>query len=312
MPSPLISVIIPIYNVEQYLRRCLDSIVNQTYTNLEIILVDDGSPDKSPQICDEYASRDNRIIVIHKENGGLSDARNAGLDICKGEFISFVDSDDWVSQDYINELYSSIKNSHADIAIVNHTHVTDNFKINTESNQNYTIKLFSKQQALFKLIAKQHQPFVVSWGKLYRKELFNNIRFPVGKYHEDEFTSHFLINRASKIAYSSKILYFYYQRPNSITNQNHLTDIIEAFENRLNFTITNNLNNLIPFAASNLCWKYLNLCFQKYLNKEDYKPILNKAKINQKFMAIQKMTDIFLFIFLRNPKFYFLIKKHTC
>ena len=312
MPSPLISVIIPIYNVEQYLRRCLDSIVNQSYTNLEIILVDDGSPDSSPQICDKYASKDNRIIVIHKENGGLSDARNAGLDICKGEYISFVDSDDWVSQDYINELYSSIKNSHADIAIVNHTHVTDNFKINTESNQNYTIKLFSKQQALFKLIAKQHQPFVVSWGKLYRKELFNNIRFPIGKYHEDEFTSHLLINRASKIAYSSKILYFYFQRPNSITNQNHTTDIIEAFENRLNFTVTNNFNFLIPFAASNLCWKYLNLCFQNYINKEDYKQILNKAKENQKLMAIRKLSDIFLFIFLWNPKLYFFIKKHTC
>jgi len=310
MPSPLISVIIPIYNVEQYLRRCLDSIVNQTYTNLEIILVDDGSPDKCPQICDEYASGDNRIIVIHKENGGLSDARNAGLDICKGEFISFVDSDDWVSLEYINELYSTIKETLADIAIINHKHVTTPSSKEIQKRQH--IKFFSKQQALFELIAKQHQPFVVSWGKLYRKNLFNNIRFPVGKYHEDEFTSHLLISKASKITYSSKILYFYYQRPNSITKQKHLTDAIAAFKNRLDFTINNKLNNLIPFAASNLCWMYLNLCFQKYIKKENYEKILSIAKKYQKLMAFRKFTDIFLFIFLRNPKFYFLIKKHTC
>lgn len=310
MPSPLISVIIPIYNVEQYLRRCLDSIVNQTYTNLEIILVDDGSPDKCPQICDEYASRDNRIIVIHKENGGLSDARNAGLDICKGEFISFVDSDDWASLEYINELYSTIKETLADIAIINHKHVTTPSSIEIQKRRH--IKFFSKQQALFELIAKQYQPFVVSWGKLYRKNLFNNIRFPVGKYHEDEFTSHLLISKASKITYSSKILYFYYQRSNSITKQNHITDIIEAFENRLNFTISNNLNHLVPFAASNLCWKYLNLCFQKHTSKEGFKHILKKTKKIRKLMAIRKLNDIFLFIFLWYPKLYFFIKKHEC
>lgn len=310
MQRPLISIIVPIYKVESYLRRCLDSIVNQTYTNLEIILVDDGSPDKCFQICDEYANRDNRIIVIHKENGGLSDARNAGLDICKGEYISFVDSDDWVSLEYVNELYSSIKETCADIAIVNHKH-TITYPAE-EYQEKRCIKLFSKQQALFELIAKQHQPFVVSWGKLYRKELFNDIRFPVGKYHEDEFTSHLLISRASKIACSSKILYFYYQRLDSITNQNHIADIIEAFENRLNFTIANNLKNLTPFAASNLCWKYLNLCFQKHTSKEGYKYILKKTKEIRKLMTIRKLSDIFLFIFLWNPKLYFFIKKHEC
>ena len=108
MKQPLVSVIVPIYKVEPYLRRCLDSIVKQTYTNLEIILVDDGSPDGCPQICDEYAARDKRIIVIHKKNGGLSDARNAGLDICKGEYISFVDSDDWTNENYIANLLDII------------------------------------------------------------------------------------------------------------------------------------------------------------------------------------------------------------
>ena len=120
MSQPLVSIIVPIYKVEPYLRRCLDSIVNQSYTNLEIILVDDGSPDNCPQICDEYASKDNRIKVIHKKNGGLSDARNAGLDICKGEYISFVDSDDWVDEKYIETLLDLAIKENVDIAIGEH------------------------------------------------------------------------------------------------------------------------------------------------------------------------------------------------
>ena len=114
--KPLVSIIVPIYKVEPYLRRCLDSIVNQTYTNLEIILVDDGSPDGCPQICDEYAAKDNRRVVIHKENGGLSDARNAGLDSCKGEYVSFVDSDDWVDEKYIEILLNLATKENADVA----------------------------------------------------------------------------------------------------------------------------------------------------------------------------------------------------
>ena len=310
MQTTLVSIIVPIYKVEQYLRRCLDSIINQTYTNLEIILVDDGSPDNCPQICDEYAAKDKRIVVIHKENGGLSDARNVGLDISKGEYISFVDSDDWVSLDYINELYSSLIKVHADIAIINHKHVTD-ILIN-ENERKHPLKIFLKQQALFKLIVKQYQPFVTSWGKLYRKELFKNIRFPVGKCHEDEFTSHLLINAASKVVYLNRILYFYYQRPNSITKGSHILDLIEAFENRLKFTIDNNLQNFIPYAASNLCWKYLNLCYEKHLNKGDYKQILIKARENQSLMRIRKMTDFALFIFLQHPKLYFFIKNRKC
>jgi glycosyltransferase involved in cell wall biosynthesis len=277
---------------------------------LEIILVDDGSPDGCPQICDEYAAKDERIVVIHKENGGLSDARNAGLDICKGEYISFVDSDDWVDEKYINELYSSIKKTNADIAIVNHLHVTNTSIIKTRKE--HSLKLFSKQQALFKLIVKQHLPFVVSWGKLYQKETFNTIRFPIEKYHEDEFTSHLLFNTATNIVYSNKPLYFYYQRQNSITKTSHITDAIDAFENRLSFIINNRFTNLIPFAAANLCWKYLNICYEKHMNKEDYQQILNKAKEIQKLIIIRKITDIFLFIFLWKPNFYFLFKNFTC
>lgn len=310
MQKPLISIIVPVYKVEMYLRRCLDSIIGQSYSNIEIILVDDGSPDGCPQICDDYAVKDNRIKVIHKKNGGLSDARNAGLNICTGEYISFIDSDDWVSPEFINELYSSIKETHADIAIVNHEHVTSfPARLIQEKRR---IKIFSRHQALFELIAKQRQPFVVSWGKLYRKELFNAIRFPTGKCHEDEFTSHLLINKVSRIVYSDRTLYFYYQRPDSITRENHILDAIDAFENRLNFTIENNLKDLISFAAINLCWKYLNFAYEKYLKKEDYKHILTKAKKIKSLMHLRRATDMALFIFLQHPKFYFYIKNRKC
>ena len=308
--SPLISVIIPVFNVEEYLQRCLDSIVSQTYGNFEAILIDDGSPDNCPQICDYYKEQDCRFQVIHQPNQGLSAARNHGLDVAKGEYVTFIDSDDWVSVDYLSELHSLIKNTQADIAIASHQ-LTTTFPAKGKKTK-AAIKSYTRQEALFELIAKQNQPFVISCGKLYRKKLFNNIRFPIGKYHEDEYTSHHLINEASKISYSNKVLYFYYQRPDSITKQSHRSDAIDAFENRLNFVIANNFNDLTPFAASNLCWQYLNLCYEKHLNCEDYSNTLHKVEEIKHLMRLRKIIDLFLFIFLKHPKLYFFIKKHKC
>ena len=310
MLNPLISVIVPVYKVEQYLRRCIDSIIAQTYDNFEIIIIDDGSPDNCPQICDSYKEKHPRTIVIHQKNQGLSAARNKGIDTAHGDYITFIDSDDWISTEYLSELYSSIKETSSDIAIVNHKQVTD-FPIKTPENK-CAIKQFSRQEALFELIAKQNQPFVISCGKLYRKELFNDIRFPTGKCHEDEFTSHLLINKASKIVYSNRTLYFYYQRTDSITQGNHILDVIEAFESRLKFTISHNIKDLIPYAASNLCWKYLNYCYKKYLNKEEYKQILDKTKEYRSLMRFRKATDFVLFLFLQHPKLYFFIKNRKC
>ena len=308
--NPLISVIVPVYKVENYLNRCLDSIVVQKYDNFEAILIDDGSPDNCPQICDRYKERDSRFRVVHQDNQGLSAARNKGLDLARGTYITFIDSDDWVSANYLSCLYTSIKDTHADIAIVNHKLVTD-FPVK-EVKKKLPLKVFSREQALFELIAKQKQPFVISCGKLYKKELFNNVRFPIGKCHEDEFTSHLLISKASKVAYSNRTMYFYYQRADSITKQNHVSDIIDAFENRLLFTINNNLKYLTSFAAANLCWKYLNYCYEKYLNNEDFEQPLTKAREIRSLMSLQRPTDFFLFIFLWNPKLYFFVKKRKC
>src|SRR5574344_122915 len=150
--NDLVSIIVPVYKVEPYLKRCLDIILNQTYKNIEIILVDDGSPDKCPQICDEYAKKDNRIIVIHQENGGLSAARNTGLDIAKGEYISFVDSDDWVHLQYIEVLLTSALKENADIIIGNHIRVNNSLIQHEDKYLN--IKSYRSLDALNILIYK--------------------------------------------------------------------------------------------------------------------------------------------------------------
>ena len=140
MEEELISVILPIYNVEKYLEKCLKSVINQTYKNLEIILVDDGSKDNSPQICDEYAVKDKRIVVIHKSNGGLSDARNAGIEIAKGKYIALIDSDDYVEKDYVQFLYQLIKENNAEMSICSHTVLyTNRTRIEKETGEHLVL-----------------------------------------------------------------------------------------------------------------------------------------------------------------------------
>lgn len=273
MQNPLVSIIVPIYKVEPYLRCCLDSIVNQTYTNLEIILVDDGSPDGCPQICDEYAAKDNRIIVIHKKNGGLSDARNAGLDICKGEYISFVDSDDWTDENYIANLLDIITKNKADIAIAENIR-TDG--CSEPSKGNISINVYTPQNALKYLFSQNNIAFTVSWGKLYKKSLFTSLRFPLGKYHEDEFTTYILFYNSKKIAYTSEILYYYYQRADSIVSTRHPWDVLEFLEQRYLFFKEKKENDLLPYLLPPLCWQFL--CAYWYQSKRNKKISSNYLK----------------------------------
>ncbi len=258
MNAPLISIIIPIYKVEQYLRRCLDSIINQTYTNLDIVLVDDGSPDKSPQICDDYAAKDNRITVIHKKNGGLSDARNAGLDICKGKFISFVDSDDWVDVNYVKTLFDLLTETNTDIAIGNFLKTNGTKKVPTRPIQHRTL---TPTEAIICCTQRNTPAFAISCSKLYKKELFNNLRFPVGKYHEDEFTTYLLFYKSTSIAYTSQILYYYYSRETSIMATQHPYDALEAFEQRYLFFKETKEKKILPHLLPPLCWHYLYCSF---------------------------------------------------
>ncbi len=185
--EPLISVIIPIYNVEKYLKKCIDSVISQTYKNLEIILVDDGSPDNCGIICDEYAQKDDRIIVIHKKDGGLSDARNAGIEICKGEYISFIDSDDFVSPYFIEMLYRGVHDYNCEIATVEHgvrfMDVEDEAVVFTTEKSQCSYEEIKPREAI-RLMMYQRLPNGAPW-RLYKREIWNELRFPVGWLYED-------------------------------------------------------------------------------------------------------------------------------
>lgn len=217
-----VSVIVPVYKVEPYLNRCIESIVCQTYMNLEIILVDDGSPDECPAMCDAWAEKDARIIVLHKKNGGLSDARNAGLNIATGEYISFVDSDDTVKPDYIEILYRRLTEENADISVVNYVKVDENgteypqAPNETISDRVYTGKEILRQS--FK-ISNPGTAFVVICAKLYKREVFSEYRFERGRLNEDEFAFFPIYLKAEKVACVAKNEYLYLQRAGSIMNQ---------------------------------------------------------------------------------------------
>lgn len=238
--NKLVSIIIPIYKVESYLDKCINSVVAQTYKNLEIILVDDGSPDNCPQICDLWAKKDNRIKVIHKQNGGLSSARNAGLDVCKGDYICFIDSDDWVEPTYVEELYSTLTQNNADLALCGVNNIDENGSIHEMIPP--LDKSFYKKTELSELMYikcfKKNLMIVVAWNKLYKKEIWQNLRYPLGKVCEDEFVLFDILNSCNNgIAITNSKLYNYLYRKSSIMNSlnyNIVFDGIDATIERYN------------------------------------------------------------------------------
>lgn len=225
-----VSVIIPVYKVEAYLDRCLSSIVDQTYSNIEIILVDDGSPDKSGELCDKWAQTDDRIIVIHKENGGLSSARNAGIEAATGDFYFFVDSDDWVTKEAISSLVSIAVKTEADI-------VSGSYIITSERHDDLSVKdnyvVMNREKALEYYLqigmAKTISDYP-AWGKLYKQQLFDTERFPVGQLYEDVATVYKLIKKANKYVKSEQVIYFYYKNNNSITHNKFKSSDLDAIK----------------------------------------------------------------------------------
>jgi glycosyltransferase involved in cell wall biosynthesis len=231
----LISVIVPIYKVEKYLKKCIDSIINQTYRNLEIILVDDGSPDRCGEICDDYKLKDERVVVIHKENGGLSDARNVGLDIAKGNYIMFVDSDDYIAENMVYKLYSSLKENNADMSLCTYVFVEEQYNFASPIKD----EVISGIDAIRKmLLLKNGGRYTNACCKLYKSELFEIIRFPLGKVHEDEFISHLVFAKCKRVSCISDKPYFRIRRDDSIMgklrNEVPITglDATEAFIER--------------------------------------------------------------------------------
>lgn len=210
-----ISVIVPIYNVEKYLEKCIVSIVNQTYKNLEIILVDDESPDNCPEICDKWAEKDSRIKVIHKKNGGLSDARNAGLEVATGDLIGFVDSDDWISVYMYEMLKNALDSTGADVAECNSIMVYEGDVTEDKKNSDCNVKSYTAVQSL-KLLATEKKFRHTAWNKLYRRSVIGDIRFEVGKIHEDVFWTYQIFGRSKNVTKVEDNLYYYLQRQNSI------------------------------------------------------------------------------------------------
>ena len=236
LTNNLISVIVPVYKVEAYLDRCVQSIIDQTYADLEIILVDDGSPDNCPAMCDAWAERDGRIRVIHKENGGLSDARNAGMAAATGEYIAFVDSDDWIAPEMFERLVKALQIDGSDIAACTVEMVWED---NTPS-QLLTVQMngvLDRQEAQKALLEESllKQPV---WYKIYRRDKIKDIAFEVGKYHEDVYWSYQAIGNANRVSLIDYIGYFYFQRPGSIMGERYSLkrlDAIEAFERRYQY-----------------------------------------------------------------------------
>ncbi|MDV4363177.1 glycosyltransferase [Enterococcus faecium] len=287
-----ISIIVPVYKVEKYLRKCVDSILAQTFTDFEVILVDDGSPDNSGKICDEYAEKDNRVRVIHKENGGLSSARNAGIDVARGKYLGFVDSDDYIDEDMYEILYENLKIHDADISSVELIpFYGDRYK---KANKEKKVIILNKKEAI-KSVLEGTQFYAYAWNKLYRKELFKDNRYLDGKTFEDAYIIIDLLFQTEKIVVSNEEKYFYLQRNDSIMGKSFSMnnfDVIEAWQYNKE-KILDAFPDLHDSYYRRLCWAYfyvldkmvLSSSYQRIPRK---KTVIEFLKKNRNFILTYK------------------------
>lgn len=252
---PLISVIVPVYKVEQYLARCIDSILTQTFTDFELILVDDGSPDNCGKICDEYAKKDSRIFVIHQKNGGLSSARNAGIDWVfansNSQWLTFIDSDDWIHPQYLELLLSGVTSTDTDICVCEYTETSGISDI--ENLNKVNVQKLSPED----FFINYHITATIACCKLYKKSCFENIRFPFGKIHEDEYTTYKVLFQNDSVSYIKEPLYFYYINPDSITKSEWTPkrlDAICALEEQIAYFRKQGHGGALIKAERNLLW----------------------------------------------------------
>lgn len=283
--QPLVSIIIPVYNVEKYLHKCVDSVLGQTYANIEVYLIDDGSTDSSGKICDEYLKKDNRIKVIHKENGGQGSARNMALDVCKGEYIAFVDSDDYIKSNMIETMVKSIIKTCSDLGICGY--IIDTGIRRTESSTYLNETVFNNEE-LMKEYVYTSNIYTVLWNKIYSKKLFNDIRFPKFRAHEDAFIMHRILGQCRRAVHVGKCLYVQFIREGS-TEQSAFSDkklklldcaddLADYYKNNfpdLYYLVAYKKVNDIAVLMYNISAKF---CFRK--NKSDYK-MLNQLLVSE-------------------------------
>ena len=312
-----ISIIIPVYNVEKYIERCLDSVITQSYVNLEIILVDDGSTDKSGEICDRYAVRDNRIKVLHIKNSGRGEARNIGLTKAEGQYIGFVDSDDWIERDLYKCLIEKIEEAEADISVCAYYERFDNNKNEKMLYGNDFV--CTGKEALHYTMSNMNGAYwfnIAIWNKLYKRDVIENIRFRGREYEDIMYNAEVLYN-ASNVTYASKCLYDYrLSRKGSIITEGFQRKTIEVEmkfkEERVEFFKKNNEKKLARDAEAVVIHdKLLYYAFMK-LSDEDYSEYIGKYKDDLKkarFIADIK-TNIALLIFKCSPRLWtFIIRK---
>ena len=282
---PLISVIVPVYNNSQYLCHCLDSIKDQTYKNVEIILIDDGSTDNSGMLCDKYSEIDQRFVVVHQENKGVAAARNRALDLANGDYIIQVDSDDYISDDAIESLYKNMEKSGADLCVCN-------FRLGIDTNFNFAhlcntnVNVYSGNTRFKKLFDDKKFHTIGPCGKLYKKELFNDLRYPDGKIHEDEYLAHYIVGRCKKIAYMDDVLYYYVVNNHSITHSNFSMkrlDAIDALEDRIKY-----INAIGDTLLTKLCYIDFLKRFQYYYYGVKYNFPEKKDEINKLYAEYRK------------------------
>lgn len=316
MNQSLISIIVPVYKVEKYLRRCLDSIAAQTYTNFEVILVDDGSPDHCGEICDEYASNDIRFRVIHQKNKGLSAARNTGIEACLGDYIMFVDSDDYIESNMCEVLLQSAIQNKAQLAVCG-------FRLVYEEDKNGDlicppdILVSGKEAAIWCLGPKSSVYLVVVWNKLYQRNLFENktcrVRFPEGFIHEDEFVSYKLFYLADRVAMIEQPLYNYLQRAGSITHQRNgqrlfaLEKIILEYFHWVK-EIAPDMVDVAEYASIRM----FRILVREYVRGRDYDPSEKPRLKNLNNIMLKSMEHFLLnpYADIKQKKYYLLMRMH--
>ena len=306
-----ISVIVPVYNVEQYLDRCVQSILNQSYGNLEIILVDDGSTDESGKICDKYSTDYEMIRTIHKENGGLSSARNAALDVYTGDFVSFIDSDDWIEPDMYSNMMNIVNEDKSDIVICRRFRVDENNHKTLENYMKYPSKaIMNREEALACLMSFRGFDMSVC-DKLFSNKVIDDIRFPYGKTCEDSFTTYKYFSNANIISYTQTSYYNYFYRLNSITRNSSINKtVIEATEEQRKYII-NKYPKLKNEANTSCVYAYLSV-YNSYLQRtrkcEELRKYQDEVRnvissvLSNKNISFTKKIQILLFV--NCPKLY--------
>ena len=287
----LITVVVPIYNVEEYLSECINSIINQTYENIEILLIDDGSTDKSGIIADDYSKRDDRIRVYHKNNGGLSDARNYGIDRAKGKYITFIDSDDFVSDNFLEVLYNNLNNYNADISgcVYKRTNKREIPLINEKEN----IMVWDSKEALRKMLRQEDEFTTSACALLYKIECFRDVRYPYNAYYEDLGTTYRILHNINRIVRTSNCLYHYFVREGSISNKKFNVRYMDQykFAKDIQQFVYNNYENLKQDADMRLvgvCFNIL-MTFDKETKErfnDERKILLNEIYSQRRKMII--------------------------